>query len=399
MIVAVLVLALAGLATTGPCGLGLWAMPLPTPRLPTPRFDPTATPPGWTPPVFGPALTRAPIVLPAEPLAPENATHATVLETWELGRTPLGSSAAGAATVGDTLAVGWSLGVDLFDAHTFAPRGLLPVPGGLLALAPDGEHLALASYDKRVESLFHSYLSRALAFAPDGRVLAANGPGGLVRLWSFADGSFVRDMAVCAQCDVLALAYTTDGHALVTAGTNCVRVWDLTAEPRARGRLLRAWESWPASAANTLAFAPDNRTLATSGIDGVVRLWDTSTGAFVRAWSVNNAVTSLAFSPYGRSLATGSADGVGVWRPADGSYVDRITLPPWSNTPYVAYVPDGVEFPLVMAPGCQPGAWEIGDLDRLAVWITRRCGARRIALNSSWLALSRDGRVVFWGVR
>ena len=75
---------------------------------------------------------------------------------------------------------------------------------------------------------------QAVAFAPDGRLLATAGDDGTVRLWDPATGNQVRELT---------------GHT---------------------DRVL------------AVAFAPDGRLLATAGDDGTVRLWDPATGNQVR---------------------------------------------------------------------------------------------------------------------
>src|SRR5687767_1928189 len=69
-----------------------------------------------------------------------------------------------------------------------------------------------------------------------------------------------------------------------------------------------------------LAFSPDSRMLATSGVDSVVKLWSVADGKLVRALVHPAGVTSVAFSHDGQWLVSGSYDSmVRVWRVADGS--------------------------------------------------------------------------------
>jgi WD40 repeat protein len=64
-----------------------------------------------------------------------------------------------------------------------------------------------------------------------------------------------------------------------------------------------------------IAFSPDARQIASGGIDGTVRLWDTATGTPLRTLAGHTGhVHSVAFSPDGRQIASASSDGtVRVW--------------------------------------------------------------------------------------
>src|SRR5262249_27450717 len=72
-----------------------------------------------------------------------------------------------------------------------------------------------------------------------------------------------------------------------------------------------------------LAVAPDGRTMATAGKDGVVRLWDLATGtARATVQSSGREALSVAFSPASDLLASGDVEGqVRVWDARSGAEV------------------------------------------------------------------------------
>jgi len=96
------------------------------------------------------------------------------------------------------------------------------------------------------------------------------------------------------------------------------------------------------NAVSSIAFSPDNRTLASGSFDTTICLWDLATGTVMRELRGHTgSVRSVAFSPDGRTLASGSHDTtIRLWDLATGNSRDLIghTGPIWS----VAFSPDGI---------------------------------------------------------
>jgi WD40 repeat protein len=156
---------------------------------------------------------------------------------------------------------------------------------GAVAVAPDGQTLVVGGMEglqlrRLKEGEFrrppgeegHEGGVSALAFAPDGRALAAETPEGAVQLWDLRDGR-LQERAVLKADDlrVSGLAFAPDGRRLATAyGPGWLRpaqgcrviVWD------AGGRKLQEWP-FPGPVSG-VAFAPDGRHLATANSNGTV---------------------------------------------------------------------------------------------------------------------------------
>jgi WD40 repeat protein len=194
----------------------------------------------------------------------------------------------------------------------------------------------------------------AVAIAPSCEMVARGSNRddgqGVVRLWHAASG---RESVAwrAAPARVYAMCFSPDERRLAVAYyTSHVSKWDeiridvidlrlgkvqLTLDER-RGWVL------------ALAFSPDGMTLASGARDGIVRLWDISTGQEKKKLLVTDPVRSVAFSPDGRALAAGAgrylgaeevACSVSLWDVASGT-----RLPPGLRCGAVltvAYSPDG----------------------------------------------------------
>lgn len=93
---------------------------------------------------------------------------------------------------------------------------------------------------------------------------------------------------------------------------------------------------------NSVAFAPDGRTLATGSNDQTVKVWDLATGN-ERATLTGHTrvVTSVAFAPDGKTLASASWDGtIKLWHLATGKELER-SLQHTGSIWSVAFAPDG----------------------------------------------------------
>jgi WD40 repeat protein len=188
----------------------------------------------------------------------------------------------------------------------------------------------------------------AVAFSPDGRLLAAGDA-----IWDLTEpqGQGVRPPTRRLEGQpkgIVALAFSPDGRQLFSFGAGAVKVWDA-----ASGRELSSGKFAPEKVGG-VGFSPDGRLLACGG-DNTIRLWDVTRGQEIRPLTVEDrlrrgtTIKALAFTADGRRLA---AAGVGVIRIWDlRTFQEVYTIDPAPYTAGLAFSPDGGR--LIAAGGSQ----------------------------------------------
>jgi RNA polymerase sigma factor (sigma-70 family) len=255
---------------------------------------------------------------------------------------PAGAALASASEDGTVTLWDTAAGSKLWDskqtgdvgALAFAPNGkTLAAGGGLFSLPAKTPALSqpfLVLLDPANGKETHrlavdqarQYV-RAVAFSRDGKVLAA-GCGSRLHFW---DGLTFQERPGPAGHDdlVMAVAVAEDGRTAATAGTDgLVILWDLaTAKEKLRLHGHR-------DAVVGVRFVPGGKLLAAAGSehDPTVRLWDLATGKEVRALQVppHDFLFTLAASPDGKLLAAGDLvnGSIHVWDLATGKLLHTL---------------------------------------------------------------------------
>jgi WD40 repeat protein len=141
----------------------------------------------------------------------------------------------------------------------------------------------------------------SVAISPDGKALAADGGAGTLSLWALPNGTGRRDFSTGLPC-INALAFSPDGTILALSGDVCIQFWDPI-----QGTRLGEMKD-PAGDVFCLAYSPKEGRVATGG--GRVVLWDvaTRTEVGVAEADYGDAVFGIALSPDGEIAATACWD-------------------------------------------------------------------------------------------
>jgi WD40 repeat protein len=214
-------------------------------------------------------------------------------------------------------------------ALAFSPDGSL-----LAATGVDGAVQVIALADRQILHRFdHPGGATALAFAPDGGAIATAGYDGRVRLWRLADGT-VHDFRV-SHAPLWTLTFDPAGTHLAAAGEDKrIHLWPIDGSAPGRtfaGHDLNIWH---------IAFTADGKALASGSFDRTLKLWDVAGGRLLRsATGHTQGIVGLDVRAHDGLIATGGDDGtIRLWR-SDGAPLRTIAAGQFVDT--VAFSADG----------------------------------------------------------
>ena len=167
--------------------------------------------------------------------------------------------------------------------------------------------LALATPTKgEFETDARMYGETSVAFAPDSSWVATGGGDAMVRIREIPDGK-QRAALVGHDKLVTAVAVSPDGQSIASSSMDgTIRLWDVkTLAERAVWKIPEPDFPWGAA----LAYAPDGQMIAVGLTDGRLQLWDIATGKVKASWNASpKKVDVLVFAPDGRTIATTGRD-------------------------------------------------------------------------------------------
>jgi WD40 repeat protein len=207
-----------------------------------------------------------------------------------------------------------------------------------------------------------------------------------------------RDIAsmVSSKSGCNSVAWSPDGTRLASGHDDgLIRLWDATT-----GTMLRAL-SGHARAVMSVAFGPDGRMLASGSMDRSIRVWDLETSAGCRVLSGHeHTVASVAFGVDGKALASGSYDKtVRLWDVETGALL-HVFVGHKGVVRGVAFCPDGK----ILASGSYDRTVRLWDVEKrvsLRVFVEHENGVTSVAWSPDGKTLasgSLDRMIQLWEV-
>ncbi len=252
----------------------------------------------------------------------------------------------------------------------------------LRSIDATGEHAQTLSVGK--DSIY------ALAFSPNGELLATGGKDRCIRLIATSSGLEIRSHKVHWNFFVDAVGFSPDGQNLYFGvGNNDIRVWQVkTWEEKVRYKpsVGVVWD---------LAVSPDGQYLAVGGGNGSIKIIETNTGheiSDLRSHTypiigVRGGVRKLIFSPDGQLLASAGSDKtICLWDTSSWCKRDTLfghTAGVWS----IDFSPDG-DFLVSGSDDHSVRLWDVAAGQQLAVLTKHKGSVTGVAFMSDRLICS-----------
>jgi WD40 repeat protein/DNA-binding SARP family transcriptional activator len=186
----------------------------------------------------------------------------------------------------------------------------------------------------------------SIAWSHDGRFVAGTGNAPETVVWNVATHKIAKVLGPAAPMGNAAVAFSRDDRLIATSGLDgMLRVYG-----RQTGRIVGREQV--RGSLQDLDFSPNDDTIATAGLSGDIAIWNVRKRTLERTISHGVAIFTVRFSPDGTEIATGDLPGnVDFWNPATGRQLGR-TLGGRSGAIFsVSFNPAGTELMTTSADG------------------------------------------------
>ena len=218
------------------------------------------------------------------------------------------------------------------ELYSLASHDELGEPTEAIAISPDGKmivskqgipRMSLCVYDAangkelrkiRLPRTNNFNSNNVLAFTPDGKAIAVTTEGNVVHLIDFTSGKTIHGLSHSES--VSAVAFSPDGKVMAASGGDLqkaaffVCLWDVQTGKELHKITLGRRESFDA-----LAFSPDGKTVAGSSLGAQFRFWNVETGKTAAGFPKGDAYRTheIAFAPDGKTLAFAGMDAIHLY--------------------------------------------------------------------------------------
>jgi hypothetical protein len=202
-----------------------------------------------------------------------------------------------------------------------------------VAFSPDGQSVVCAARNGRKNDVLqiwdygkekmrqeiegHGQRINAVAYSPNGKMIASGSEDNTLRTWYASNGRDIQTYKA-GKNDVLAVSWSPDSD-YIAGGLSWdgnILVWDASRDTLTK--TLAGHSDW----VNAVVYSPDGRNIISGSRDGSIRIWDAGSGQEKSRGAAGEGIRGLAISGDGVYLAGATDNGVVVWYAADGKLLD-----------------------------------------------------------------------------
>ncbi|QEL17182.1 WD40 repeat domain-containing serine/threonine protein kinase [Limnoglobus roseus] len=169
--------------------------------------------------------------------------------------------------------------------------------------------------DKPRQEFVHRGTISAVAFSPDGTMVASGSANKTAILWDVKTGKAVQRL-IGHEGPIYSLAFSPEGDRLATVSwDHSIRIWDTK-----NGDLVKKIENAHEEGVWSVSYSCCGKILASAGQEGLVKVWDIdNTEKPIRVYSRHKGtVHAVHFTAKGTQLITGGRDGtIRLWKVRD----------------------------------------------------------------------------------
>ncbi|KAK5997067.1 Vegetative incompatibility HET-E-1-like protein [Cladobotryum mycophilum] len=185
-----------------------------------------------------------------------------------------------------------------------------------------------------LQFLHHSGVVLAVAFSPNGKLIASGCHDGQVYIWDAITGANQR-IPLGHSDQIRSVLFSSDSKLVLLGSLDAtIRLWN-----SATGKELLALQH--TGSVLTAAFSPDSRLAVSLCLDGKVCMWDVSMGAEQWVVQETDPIRGIAFSPDGKEVAYGCGNKIQLLDSASGVRLGTLRGKLADQTISVDFSPDG----------------------------------------------------------
>ncbi len=235
----------------------------------------------------------------------------------------------------------------------------------------------------------------ALAFSPNGNLLATGSTNGVVNIWDIASDKIVASLNGHTDW-IRAVEFSHDGNLLVSCGDDqTLRIWDVNEQTCIKiihAHVGRIWAS---------GFSFDDGKLVSAGDDHQIKIWDVESGEHIKTLEGHiESISSISFAPDGQYLASGGEDKmILVWE-IDRNHKPQVCIQNDASIRSIRFSPDGGIL-AVCDDNSSIQLWDIRNCTRLGLLEGHTARVWSIDFSSDGKHLvsgSEDNTIKLWSV-